>query len=62
MALLAVAERGMASRLSALIAMAEADDTADPLDDYIEAQVHGVVDVSQASKPWCSTPATATRR
>ena len=47
MALLAVAERGMASRLPALIAMAEADDTADPLDDYIEAQVHGVVDLSR---------------
>ncbi|MGW5362051.1 DUF3626 domain-containing protein [Actinopolymorpha pittospori] len=37
---------GVAARLSALVAVAEADD-ADPLDDYVEAQVHGVVDLSQ---------------
>jgi hypothetical protein len=33
---------GVASRLSTLIALAEADET-DPLDDYVEAHVHGVV-------------------
>ena len=37
---------GVASRLSTLIALAEADDK-DPLDDYIEAQVHGVVDLTR---------------
>ncbi len=37
---------GTASRLSTLIAVAEADDR-DPLDDYIEAQVHGVVDLAE---------------
>jgi len=37
---------GIASRVSALIALAEADDK-DPLDDYIEAQVHGVVDLTR---------------
>ncbi len=37
---------GVASRLSTLVALAEADDK-DPLDDYIEAQVHGVVDLSR---------------
>ena len=37
---------GVASRLSALVAVAEADDV-DPLDDYVEAQVHGVVDLNQ---------------
>jgi hypothetical protein len=36
---------GVASRLSTLITMAVADDK-DPLDDYIEAQVHGVVDLA----------------
>lgn len=36
---------GIVSRLSALVALAEADDT-DPLDDYIEAQVHGIIDLS----------------
>jgi hypothetical protein len=37
---------GVAARLSALIAMAEADDK-DSLDDYIEAHVHGVVDLNR---------------
>jgi hypothetical protein len=37
---------GVASRLSTLIALAEADDK-DPLDDYIEAHVHGVLDLSR---------------
>jgi hypothetical protein len=37
---------GVAARLSTLIALAEADDK-DPLDDYIEAHVHGVVDFSR---------------
>jgi hypothetical protein len=37
---------GVMSRLSPLVALAEADDK-DPLDDYIEAQVHGVVDVAR---------------
>jgi hypothetical protein len=37
---------GVPSRLSVLIALAEADDK-DPLDDYIEAQVHGVVDLTR---------------
>lgn len=36
---------GTASRLSALVAMAEADDQ-DPLDDYIEAHVHGTVELA----------------
>lgn len=35
---------GVVSRLSTLIALAEADDK-DPLDDYVEAHVHGVVDL-----------------
>jgi hypothetical protein len=34
----------VASKVSTLVAMAYGDDK-DPLDDYIEAQVHGVVDV-----------------
>lgn len=42
----APAHFGVASRLSTLVAMAEADDT-DPLDDYIEAHVHGVVDIAR---------------
>jgi hypothetical protein len=37
---------GVASKLSTLIALAEADDR-DPLDDYIEAHVHGVVDLGR---------------
>ena len=37
---------GVASRLSTLIAVAEADHT-DLLDDYIEAHVHGVVDLGR---------------
>lgn len=37
---------GVASRLSTLMAVAEADDK-DPLDDYIEAHVHGVVDLNR---------------
>ena len=37
---------GVASRLSTLIMLAETDDK-DPLDDYIEAHVHGLVDLSR---------------
>jgi Protein of unknown function (DUF3626) len=37
---------GVARRVSALVALAEADD-ADPLDDYIEAHVHGVVGLAR---------------
>jgi len=37
---------GVASRLSTLVAFAEADDK-DALDDYVEAQVHGVVDLTR---------------
>jgi hypothetical protein len=37
---------GVASRLSTLVILAEADDK-DPLDDYVEAQVHGVVDLTR---------------
>ncbi|WP_019810771.1 DUF3626 domain-containing protein [Saccharomonospora halophila] len=37
---------GVASRLSTLITLAE-DDDRDPLDDYVEAHVHGVVDLSR---------------
>src|SRR6185437_841511 len=37
---------GVASRLSALPARAEADGR-DPLDDYVAAQVHGVVDLAR---------------
>lgn len=37
---------GVANRLSTLIALAEAD-TRDPLDDYIEAHLHGVVDLAR---------------
>ncbi|WP_344619977.1 DUF3626 domain-containing protein [Dactylosporangium salmoneum] len=36
---------GVAAGLTDLVAMAERDDT-DPLDDYVEAQVHGVVDLA----------------
>ena len=39
------ADFGVVARLSTLIAMAEADDK-DPLDDYVEAHVHGVVDLA----------------
>jgi hypothetical protein len=35
---------GVAARVSTLVAMAAADDT-DPLDDYVEAHVHGTVDL-----------------
>ena len=35
---------GVAARLSTLVAMAEADDK-DPLDDYVEAHVHGLIDL-----------------
>jgi hypothetical protein len=35
---------GVAARVSPLVAMAAADDT-DPLDDYVEAHVHGTVDL-----------------
>lgn len=37
---------GVTSRVSTLVALAEADD-ADPLDDYIEAHVHGIIDLSR---------------
>jgi hypothetical protein len=37
---------GVADRVSALVALAEADDK-DPLDDYIEAHVHGLVDLAR---------------
>lgn len=37
---------GVESRLSTLIALAEADDK-EPLDDYVEAHVHGVVDLGR---------------
>jgi Protein of unknown function (DUF3626) len=37
---------GVASRLSSLVILAEADGT-DPLDDYIEAHVHGIVDFTR---------------
>jgi Protein of unknown function (DUF3626) len=37
---------GVLGRVSALVAMAEADRT-DPLDDYIEAHIHGVFDLSK---------------
>lgn len=40
------ADFGVAARLSTLIALAEADDK-DPLDDYIEAHVHGVLDLGR---------------
>lgn len=36
---------GTAARMSALVKLAEAD-SADPLDDYIEAHVHGTVDIA----------------
>ena len=36
---------GIAERLSSLVKLAEADD-ADPLDDYIEAHVHGRIDIT----------------
>ena len=37
---------GVVSRLSTLVALAQADDK-DPLDDYIEAHVHGTVDLAR---------------
>lgn len=37
---------GVASRLSTLVALAAADDK-DPLDDYVEAHMHGVVDLAR---------------
>jgi hypothetical protein len=37
---------GVASKVSTLLELAERDEN-DPLDDYIEAQVHGVVDLSR---------------
>lgn len=59
---------GIASRLSALVALAEADDQ-DPLDDYIEAHVHGVIDLTRDAEAlvldpcYRGTPAeTAARR
>ena len=36
---------GVAARVSHLVAMAAADDK-DPLDDYIEAHVHGALDLA----------------
>jgi hypothetical protein len=36
---------GIAARMSSLVKLAEADD-ADPLDDYIEAHVHGAIDIT----------------
>ena len=36
---------GTAARMSALVKLAEADEV-DPLDDYIEAHVHGTVDIA----------------
>jgi hypothetical protein len=41
---------GVASRLSTLAALAAADDK-DPLDDYIEAHVHGTVDLTRTPRP-----------
>ena len=58
---------GVASRLSTLVALAEADDK-DPLDDYIEAQVHGVVDLTRDAEAlvldpcYRSTPTEAAAR
>lgn len=40
------ADFGVAARVSKLIALAEADDK-DPLDDYVEAHVHGVLDLGR---------------
>lgn len=40
------ADFGVAARGSTLIALAEADDK-DPLDDYVEAHVHGVLDLGR---------------
>jgi Protein of unknown function (DUF3626) len=40
------ADFGVAARISALIASAEAD-ARDPLDDYVEAHVHGVVELAR---------------
>ena len=48
---------GTAARISPLVALAEADDT-DPLDDYIEAHVHGVIDVAGTPRPSSLTPVT----
>jgi Protein of unknown function (DUF3626) len=36
---------GVATRISSLVKLAEADDS-DPLDDYIEAHVHGPIDIA----------------
>lgn len=36
---------GIATRISSLVKLAEADDS-DPLDDYIEAHVHGPIDIA----------------
>lgn len=40
------ADFGVAARLSTLVALAAADDK-DPLDDYVEAHVHGVLDLGR---------------
>jgi Protein of unknown function (DUF3626) len=58
---------GVASQLSTLVALAEADHR-DPLDDYIEAQVHGVVDLARDAEAlvldpcYRSTPTEAAAR
>jgi hypothetical protein len=46
---------GVASRLSALVALAEAD-SQDPLDDYIEAHVHGIVDLASDAEALALDP------
>jgi hypothetical protein len=52
---------GVAARVSHLVAMAAADDT-DPLDDYVEAHVHGVLvlpaDVEALASPWPAAAAS----
>jgi hypothetical protein len=45
---------GIAARMSSLVKLAEADDR-DPLDDYIEAHVHGPIDITSDVEAW--TPA-----
>jgi Protein of unknown function (DUF3626) len=58
---------GVVSRLSTLVALAEADHK-DPLDDYIEAHVHGVVDLTRDAEAlvldpcYSNTPAEAAAR
>jgi hypothetical protein len=58
---------GVASRLSTLVALAETDNE-DPLDDYIEAHVHGMVDLTQDAEAlvldpcYLGTPAESAAR